>query len=138
MRSMSRTHAPGKCTTRPAVPPELLAPLAAWKSRLSELGGEPAGCMLCIAALGANFRFCRVASADWRPGRVYFLTLLEPLAGTTGLWPLPPGRPVPATVGGLDAERDRFTAHAAGGPDQTVADDLVIEHARMRIEAELA
>src|SRR5215471_12355476 len=36
---------------------------------------------------------------SWRPGRVYFLTLLEPLAGTTGLWPLPPGRPASANVG---------------------------------------
>ena len=32
-------------------------------------------------------------SLRWWPGRVYFLTLLEPLAGTTGPWPLPPGRP---------------------------------------------
>jgi len=43
---------------------------------------------------------------DWRPGRVYFLTLLVPLAGTTGLWPLPPGRPVCATVGGRSAKVD--------------------------------
>jgi len=43
----------------------------------------------------AAVRPCRVAGTDWRPGRVYFLTLLEPLAGTTGLWPLPPGRPSP-------------------------------------------
>ena len=50
---------------------------------------------------------------DWRPGRVYFLTLLEPLAGTTGLWPLPPGRPVPVTVGELSTLVDWFTAHAA-------------------------
>jgi hypothetical protein len=63
---------------------------------------------LCNAALGASARFCRVASADWRPGRVYFLTLLEPLAGTTGLWPLPPGRPVPATVGELSTTVDWF------------------------------
>jgi len=40
----------------------------------------------------------RAAGYSWRPGRVYFLTLLEPLAGTTGLWPLPPGRPAFATV----------------------------------------
>ena len=50
---------------------------------------------------------------DWRPGRVYFLTLLEPLAETTGLWPLPPGRPVPVTVGELSIMVDWFTAHAA-------------------------
>src|SRR5690349_24395420 len=56
---------------------------------------------------------CRVTSADWRPGRVYFLTLLEPLTGTTGLWPLPAGRPVPATVGQLSTAVDWFTAHAA-------------------------
>ena len=56
--------------------------------------------------------FCRVASEDWRPGRVYFLTLLEPLAGATGLWPLPPGGPVPATVGELSTTVDWFTAHA--------------------------
>ncbi len=49
----------------------------------------------------------------WRPGRVYFLTLLEPLTGTTGLWPLPPGRPVSATVGELNPTVDWFTAHAA-------------------------
>src|SRR5690242_1932024 len=64
-----------------------------------------------------NVRSCRVASADWRPGRVYFLTLLEPLAGTTGLWPLPPGRPVSATVGELSIAVDRFTASAV---DRTV------------------
>jgi hypothetical protein len=63
--------------------------------------------------LGANARICRVPSADWRPGRVYFLTLLEPLAGTTGLWPLPPGRPLSATVGELNPTVDWFTAHAA-------------------------
>ena len=57
-----------------------------------------------------NARSCRVAGADWRPGRVYFLTLLEPLAGTTGLWPLPPGRPVPATVGELNPTVDWFPA----------------------------
>src|SRR5689334_12272506 len=49
-------------------------------------------------------------SSDWRPGRVYFLTLLEPLAGTTGLWPLPPGRPGPATVSQLITTVDLFTA----------------------------
>src|SRR5712691_7475570 len=43
---------------------------------------------------------------------VYFLTLLKPLAGTTGLWPLPPGRPVSATVGELSTKVDGFTAHA--------------------------
>jgi hypothetical protein len=46
------------------------------------------------------------AGLDWRPGRVYFLTLLEPLAGTTGLWPLPPGRPVSATVDELSTRVD--------------------------------
>jgi len=34
--------------------------------------------------------------------------------GTTGLWPLPSGRPVPATAGGLNASVDWFTAHAVG------------------------
>jgi hypothetical protein len=53
----------------------------------------------------------RAASVDWRPDRVYFLTLLEPLAGTTGLWPLPPGRPVSDTVGELNTTADWFTAH---------------------------
>src|SRR5258707_2399233 len=33
----------------------------------------------------------------WQPGPVYFLTLLDP-RGTTGLWPLPPGRPAVLTV----------------------------------------
>jgi hypothetical protein len=28
-----------------------------------------------------NVRICRIAGPDRRPGRVYFLTLLEPLAG---------------------------------------------------------
>jgi hypothetical protein len=56
---------------------------------------------LHITAVRGNARSCRIAGVDWRPGRVYFLTFLEPLAGTTGLWPLPPGRPVPATVGEL-------------------------------------
>src|SRR6266849_6778534 len=60
-------------------------------------------------------RFCRVADLDWRPGRVYFLTLLEPLAGTTGLWPLPPGRPASATVDLPRRDDERFTAHAAAG-----------------------
>jgi hypothetical protein len=59
---------------------------------------------LCSGARWVNVRFCRVVSADWRPGRVYFLTFLEPLAGTTGLRPLPPSRPVSATVGRLNAE----------------------------------
>jgi hypothetical protein len=63
--------------------------------------------------LRGNALSCRVASTDWRPGRVYFLTLLEPLAGTTGLWPLPPSRPVRATVGALSTTVDWFTAHAA-------------------------
>jgi len=49
---------------------------------------------LCIAGLIADVLICRVADSKWRPGRVYFLTLLEPLARTTGLWPLPSGRPV--------------------------------------------
>jgi len=53
---------------------------------------------------GVDILICRVVSADWRPGRVYFLTLLEPLAGTTGLWPLPPGRPVSVTVGDPDQD----------------------------------
>jgi hypothetical protein len=55
----------------------------------------------------------READSGWRPGRVYFLTLLEPLAGTTGLWPLPPGRPASVTVGQLKRDHERFTAHAA-------------------------
>jgi len=46
------------------------------------------------------------AGLNWRPGRVYFLTLLEPLMGTTGLWPLPPGRPASAKVGGPGTEVD--------------------------------
>jgi hypothetical protein len=50
---------------------------------------------------------------NWRPGRVYFLTLLEPLAGTTGLWPLPPGRPASATVDLPWQGDESFTAHAA-------------------------
>ncbi len=41
----------------------------------------------------------RVADMEWRPGRVYLPTLLEPSRGTTGRWPLPPGRPVSAKVG---------------------------------------
>jgi len=49
---------------------------------------------------------------NWRPGRVYFLTLLEPLAGTTGLWPLPPGRPASATVDLPWQGDESFTAHA--------------------------
>ncbi len=69
--------------------------------------------MFIHPARGADARTCRVPSADWRPGRVYFLTLVEPLAGTTGLWPLPPGRPVSATVGELNPTVDWFTAHAA-------------------------
>jgi hypothetical protein len=35
---------------------------------------------------------CRAADIDWRRGRVYFLRFSNP-RGTTGLWPLPPGRP---------------------------------------------
>ncbi len=65
---------------------------------------------------GMDYRhalICTLASADWRPGRVYFLRLLKPLAGTTGLWPLPPGRPVLATVGELSIAVDWFTASAA-------------------------
>ena len=56
---------------------------------------------------------CRKPDLDWRPGRVYFLTLLEPLAGTTGLWPLPPGRPASATIDLPQWDDERFTAHAA-------------------------
>jgi transposase len=33
---------------------------------------------------GLHVLIRRVEGLDWRPGRVYFLTLLEPLAGTTG------------------------------------------------------
>jgi hypothetical protein len=51
-------------------------------------------------------RLRREAGLDWRPGRVYFLTLLEPLAGTTGLWPLPPGRPASDTLGELGTAVD--------------------------------
>src|SRR5580704_7666503 len=74
-----------------------------------------------------NVRICRVASADWRPGRVYFLTLLEPLAGTTGLWPLPPGRPVPATVGELSTTVDWFYRSCRNGSvwSLSLAGDLV-------------
>jgi hypothetical protein len=61
----------------------------------------------------ASVLICRDSGLDWRPGRVYFLTLLEPLARTTGLWPLPPGRPVPATVYLPRWDDERFTAHAA-------------------------
>jgi hypothetical protein len=73
--------------------------------RESRLPSRQAVC-LCTGTLRANIRICRVADLDWRPGRVYFLTLLEPLAGTTGLWPLPPGRPVSATVGEPGTEVD--------------------------------
>jgi hypothetical protein len=61
----------------------------------------------------ASVLICRDSGLDWRPGRVYFLTLLEPLARITGLWPLPPGRPVPATVYLPRWDDERFTAHAA-------------------------
>ena len=99
----------------------LRARLSTWASRscppasrgYGQRTSHPPTVYLCIGALGANVRICRVASTDWRPGRVYFLMLLEPLAGTTGLWPLPPGRPVPATVGALSTTVDWFTAHAA-------------------------
>lgn len=62
-----------------------------------------------------NALSCRVASTDWRPGRACFLTLLEPSRGPTGLWPLPLGRPVRATVGELSTAVDWFTAQAAEG-----------------------
>ena len=42
-------------------------------------------------------------------------------------------------VRALSAEAARFEHHADRvWPDQTIADDLVIEHARLRVEAELA
>ena len=41
-------------------------------------------------------------------------------------------------IGALSAQRTQFDHHRdRAWPDQTVADDLVIEHARMRIDAEL-
>jgi hypothetical protein len=59
-----------------------------------------------------NVRFCRVVRTDCRPGRVYFLTLLEPLTGTTGLWPY---RQVGQSRNRRQTEPtvDWFTAHAA-------------------------
>ena len=41
------------------------------------------------------------------------VALHVPLAGITGLWPLPPGRPAVATVGHGGPASDSFTAHAA-------------------------
>ena len=68
---------------------------------------------LCVGRQAENARSCRESGLSWRPGRVYFLTLLEPLAGTTGLWPLPPGRPASATVDLSQRDDERFIAHAA-------------------------
>jgi len=65
-----------------------------------------------LSALSRNVLSCRVVSADCRPGRVYFLTLLEPLTGTTGLWPY---RQVGQSRNRRQTEPtvDWFTAHAA-------------------------
>jgi len=42
-------------------------------------------------------------------------------------------------IGALTAQAAQFSHHRdRAWPDQTVADDLVVEHARLRIEAELA
>jgi predicted nucleic acid-binding protein len=59
-----------------------------------------------LSAASPSFLSCRIVGLDWRPGRVYFLPLLEPLARTTGRWPLPPDRPVCVTVGQLSIEVD--------------------------------
>jgi len=41
---------------------------------LSELKGVE---YLCVIDCFENARICRAAGVNWRPGRVYFLTLLE-------------------------------------------------------------
>ena len=61
---------------------------------------------ICGGLVGRKYSHAAKRSANWRPGRVYFLTLLEPLAGTTGLRPLPPSRPVSATVSQPKTEVD--------------------------------
>ena len=54
---------------------DAFAPLA-----IRNMAGQ-AGCeavSLCLLGVTVNVLSCRVEVLDWRPGRVYFLTLLEP------------------------------------------------------------
>jgi hypothetical protein len=89
----------------PAAPPAAVTVSPSVTAAASPPASAPPGTP-AVAHGPATFAARRELAA--RPG-----LLPEPLAETTGLWTLPPGRPVPVTVGELSTLVDWFTAHAA-------------------------